>query len=120
MDGSISLSSLVTIGGFLVSIAGAAAVGRMQIRVIQDTLADVEARLRKSDARQDAQENQQAVVKQRLDILASLNSPSVLETKHRETAKLLSDVENALERVKHLEKMHNTVHPPVPSERKAV
>lgn len=120
MDGSIDLSTLITLGGCLVSVAGAAAAGRMQIRVIQETLTDLEARMRVMDKMLDKFDAEQAVLKQRTNIIAELNAPSILEARARETSKLLADVENALERVKHMETMHNTVHPPVPSERKAV
>jgi hypothetical protein len=119
MDGSIDLSTLVTIGGFLISIAGAAAVGRMQIRVIQETLTDLEARIRVMDKMLDKFEAEQAVLKQRTNIIAELNAPSLLEARARETSKLLSDVEYLKSETSRLHKIHNGVHPPVPSERKA-
>lgn len=118
MDGAIDIRLIVTLGGILFSVAGAAAVGKMQIKALQDLLSDVEARLRKIDQRIDQLENREAVLKQRTDIIAKLNAPDVLELRARETAKLLSDVSNALDRVKHLEVMHNTVHPPVSDTRK--
>jgi cell division septum initiation protein DivIVA len=119
MDGAIDLRLIITLGGILFSVAGAAAVGKMQIKILQDTLHDLEQRLRKIDQRIDGLENGESVIKQRVDIMAKMNAPEVLEARHRETQKLLGDTANALERVKHLETMHNTVHPPVASERKA-
>jgi hypothetical protein len=119
MDGAIDIRLIITLGGILFSVAGAAAVGKMQIKAMQDTLHDLEHRLRKIDQRIDGLENGESVIKQRVDIMAKMNAPEVLEARHRETQKLLGDTANALERVKHLETMHNTVHPPVASERKA-
>jgi len=119
MDGAIDIRLIITLGGILFSVAGAAAVGKMQIKAMQDTLHDLEHRLRKIDQRIDGLENGESVIKQRVDIMAKMNAPEVLEARHRETQKLLGDTANALERVKHLETMHNTVHPPVASERRA-
>ena len=92
MDGAIDIRLLITIGGILFSVAGAAAVGKMSIRVIQDTLRDLESRIRKIDQRIDHLDNGEAVVKQRLDILAKMNAPDVLERRNREVAIMLSDI----------------------------
>ena len=46
MDGAIDLRLIITLGGILFSVAGAAAVGKMQIKVILENLADMEKRLR--------------------------------------------------------------------------
>ena len=46
MDGAIDARLLITLGGILFSVAGAAAVGKMQIKVILEQLADIESRLR--------------------------------------------------------------------------
>jgi len=119
MNGSIDLSTLITLGGILISVAGAAAAGRMQIRVIQETLSDLETRIRVMDKLLDKFEAEQAVLKQRTNIIAELNAPSILEARARETSKLLSDVEYLKSETNRLHKIHNGVHPPVPSERKA-
>jgi len=118
MDGAtVDLRLIITILGVAASIFGGAAVAKMRIKDLQEHIADIHATLKANDKRIDILENGSSVTSQRLDILAKMNSPDVLEKRHRETAKILSDVENALDRVKHLETMHNTVHPPVPSER---
>ena len=57
MDGAIDIRLIVTLGGILFSVAGAAAVGKIQIKVIQETLNDIESRLRKIDQRIDYLEN---------------------------------------------------------------
>ena len=41
MEGAIDVKLLITLGGILFSVAGAAAVGKMQIKAIQDTLFDL-------------------------------------------------------------------------------
>ena len=119
MDGAIDIRLLITIGGILFSVAGAAAVGKMSIRVIQDTLRDLESRIRKIDQRIDHLDNGEAVVKQRLDILAKMNAPDVLERRNREVAIMLSDIAYLKDETARLRHQHNGAHPPVASERKA-
>jgi hypothetical protein len=119
MDGAIDLRLIISVGGILFSVAGAAAVGKMSIRVIQETLRDLEGRMRKIDQRIDHLDNGEAVVKQRLDILAKMNAPDVLERRNREVAIMLSDIAYLREEASRMHKMHNGVHPVVPSERKA-
>jgi hypothetical protein len=119
MDQSIDLSTLITLGGCLVSVAGAAAAGRMQIRVIQETLTDIEARIRVMDKILDKFDAEQAVLKQRTNIIAELNAPSLLEARARETATMVSDIATLKSETAKMRALHNGVHPPVPSERKA-
>ena len=54
MDGAIDLRLIITIGGILFSVAGAAAIGKMQIAAILSQLTDIETRLRAIDRRIDA------------------------------------------------------------------
>lgn len=119
MDGAIDIRLIVTLGGILFSVAGAAAVGRMQIKVIQDILQDIESRLRKIDQRIDILENGESVVKQRLDILAKLNSPENLRRDHMQIANILADISYLKAEASRMHKIHNGVHPPVANERKA-
>ena len=119
MDGAIDIRLLITIGGILFSVAGAAAVGKMSIRVIQDTLQDLEGRMRKIDQRIDHLDNGEAVVRQRLDILAKMNAPDVLERRNMQTATMLSDIAYLQDEASRIAKLHNGVHPPVASERRA-
>ena len=119
VDGAIDIRLLITIGGILFSVAGAAAVGKMSIRVIQETLRDLEGRMRKIDQRIDHLDNGEAVVKQRLDILAKMNAPDVLERRNREVASILSDIAYLKDEASRMQKIHNGAHPPVASERTA-
>jgi hypothetical protein len=119
MDGAIDIRLLITVGGILFSVAGAAAVGKMSIRVIQETLRDLEGRLRRIDQRIDLLDNGEAVVKQRLDIIAKLNAPDVLERRNMQTATMLSDIAYLREEASRMHKIHNGAHPPVANERTA-
>ena len=56
MEGAIDVRLIVTLGGILFSVAGAAAVGKMQIKAILETLTDLEKRLRNLDKRLDTME----------------------------------------------------------------
>ena len=119
MDGAIDIRLIITLGGILFSVAGAAAVGKMQIKVMQDTLHDLEQRLRKIDQRIDGLENGESVIKQRVDIIAKMNSPEVLRREHMQTANMLADISYLKAEAERMHKLHNGVHPPVANERKA-
>jgi len=120
VDGAIDIRLIVTLGGILFSVAGAAAVGKMQIKVIQDTLSDIEARIRKIDVRIDQLENAESVIKQRLDILAKMNSPENLRRDHMQIAHILADIAYLKAESERMHKIHNGSHPPIASERKGV
>lgn len=119
MDGAIDLRLIITLGGILFSVAGAAAVGKMQIKAMQDTLHDLEHRLRKIDQRIDGLENGESVIKQRVDIIAKMNAPEVLRREHMQTANMLADISYLKAETERMHKIHNGSHPPVASERKA-
>ena len=48
-----------------------------------------------------------------------MNAPEILERRNREVAIMLSDIAYLREEASRMHKMHNGVHPVVPSERKA-
>ncbi len=117
MDGAIDLRLIITLGGILFSVAGAAAVGKMQIKILQDTLHDLEQRLRKIDQRIDGLENGESVIKQRVDIIAKMNAPEVLRRDHIAMATLTASVEQLRKEMDHQLHIHNSKHIPVASER---
>tara|TARA_R100001082_G_scaffold105887_1_gene78332 strand:- start:3717 stop:4079 length:363 start_codon:yes stop_codon:yes gene_type:complete len=119
MDGAIDLRLVLTLGGILFSVAGAAAVARLQIKQLADECGELQHLFRKLDARYDKLHTLTETQEQRIDVLAKMNSPDKLEFRNREISRLLADTANALDRVKHLEVMHNTKHPPVSNERRA-
>ena len=56
MEGAVDIKLLATLGGIIVSMAGAAAVAKSQIQRLSEMLKDMEARMRAHDTRVDAQE----------------------------------------------------------------
>ena len=110
---------ILTLGGMLVSVVSAAAIVRQKLSTVIEQLADTEQRLRKIDQRIDLLDNGEAVVKQRLDILAKMNAPDVLERRNREVAIMLSDIAYLKAEASRMHKIHNGAHPPVASERTA-
>ena len=110
---------ILTLAGMLVSVVSAGAIVRQKLSTVIEQLADTEQRLRKIDQRIDLLDNGEAVVKQRLDILAKMNAPEILERRNREVAIMLSDIAYLKEEASRMHKIHNGVHPPVASERKA-
>tara|TARA_R110000824_G_scaffold350093_1_gene537042 strand:- start:553 stop:915 length:363 start_codon:yes stop_codon:yes gene_type:complete len=119
MEGAIDIRLIVTLGGILFSVAGAAAVGKMQIKTIIDQLSDLEKRLRVIDMRADKLETVTETHEQRISILAKMSSPENLRRDHMDTARMMSDIANLRDATEALRKMHNGVHPPVSNERAA-
>jgi len=119
MDGSIDLRLVMTLVGMLVSVAGASAVAKMQIKAILEKLDDMESRFRVLDSTTDKQETSIETLEQRMSVLSGMMSPDNLRRDHMTLAELMANVKQLRDDVNHLEKMHNTVHPPVSNTRKA-
>ena len=117
MEGAIDLRLIITVGGILFSVAGAAAIGKMQIKVILENLADIEKRLRGMDRRIDSLDTSTEKQEQRINILAQMSSPENLRRDHMAAAAMQSDIQYLKSETVSLRKMHNGVHPPVASER---
>ena len=117
MEGAIDLRLIITVGGILFSVAGAAAIGKMQIKVILENLADIEKRLRGMDRRIDSLDTSTEKQEQRINILAQMSSPENLRRDHMASAAMQSDIQYLKSETVSLRKMHNGVHPPVASER---
>jgi len=93
MDGSIDIKLIATLAGILVSMAGAAAVAKSQIQRLSELLKDIENRMRAHDSRTDKLENDLSTQIQRLDVIAKMMSPEVMERKAREMATMIARVE---------------------------
>ena len=119
MEGAIDIRLIVTLGGILFSVAGAAAVGKMQIKTIIMQLVDLEKRLRVIDMRADKLETATETQEQRISILAKMSSPESLRRDHMQIAHMMADISHLRDATESLRKMHNGIHPPVTSERKA-
>jgi len=119
MDGAIDIKTVMTVAAMIASVAGAAAVARLQIKELAEKLADVETRLRAIDSRADKlytmTENQET----RLNVLAGIASVENLRRDHRAMAQLEAFVSQLRSDVSSLQKIHNGKHPPVSDTRKA-
>ncbi len=93
MDGAVDIKLLVTLGGIIVSMAGAAAVAKSQIQRLTEMLKDMEARMRAYDNRTDRIENTVNTNEQRLNVIAKMMSPEVMERRARESATVLARLE---------------------------
>ena len=113
MDGAVDIKFLVTLGGILFSVAGAAAVGKMQIKSILESLGDIEKRLREIDKRIDALESGHEVVFSKVKTLAEINSVSALAAYNRETSEMQSAIKELRRDMERQLTMHNGSHPPV-------
>lgn len=119
MDGVIDIRLILTLGGILVSVAGAAAVGKMQIKAILDQLRDLESRLRDIDRRIDVLDTMTETQEQKLKVLSAMSSPEILRRDHMQLAGALADIDYLKREAERLHKIHNGVHPPVSDIRKA-
>lgn len=109
----------LTLAGMLVSVVSAAAIVRQKLATVIDQLADTEKRLRGLDRRIDALDTSAEKTEQRLNILAQMSAPELLRRDHMAAAVMRTDIEYLKAEMASLRKLHNGVHPPVSSERKA-
>lgn len=119
MDGMVDAKMLITLGGILFSVAGAAAVGKMQIKAILLSLVDMEKRMRAFDRLVDGLDVETQKQEQRLNILAKMSDPEIKRRDHIQLATLESDVRFLKVETERLVKQHNGSHPPVSNVRTA-
>lgn len=106
----IDVKLVITLGGMLVSVIGAAAVARQQIKVLIDQIQDQETRMRAGDVRADQLENLLNVQSQRVDILSKMNAPEVLAERNRELSRFETLINVLTNEVNALRHMHNGEH----------
>ena len=111
MDGAVDIKFLITLGGIIFSVAGAAAVGKMQIKAILESLVDIEKRLRDIDKRIDSLESGHEVVASKVKTLAEINSVSALDIHNKQLSKMEVSIEHLEKAVDRQHKMHNGSHP---------
>ena len=111
MDGAIDIRLIVTLGGILFSVAGAAAIARHQIKSLIEKLHDVESRLRSLDKVTDTQEVSVQNHSQRLEVISGMLAPKEREMRARETATMLTSIRKLEKDVDGLKNMHNGSHP---------
>jgi len=106
----IDVKLVITLGGMLVSVIGAATVARQQIKVLIDQIQDQETRMRAADVRSDQLENLVTVQSQRVDVLSKMNAPDVLAERNRELSRFETLIEILQAEVAQLRAMHNGEH----------
>ena len=119
MEGAIDVRLLITLGGILFSVAGAAAAMKASVKQITATLEDLESRLRAFDRRLDQLEVRAETTQGRLTILSNMSSPENLRRDHMAMASLTSTVEQLRKDTDHLIHIHNSRHIPVANVRHA-
>ena len=119
MDGTIDLKTVLRLAMVIVSVVASSAVAKAKIKDLIDQLKDVEDRLRSMDRKADKLWTLTETQEQRITILSDLNSPEILRRSHRELAQIQADVSQLKKESDSMRHLHNGVHPPVPSERKA-
>ena len=111
MEGAVDIRLLVTLGGILFSVVGAAAVARMQIKAILGALEDIERRLRDIDKRLDVLETNQGIVKNQINTLKGILSPENLAKQNRESEGMKARIDGLQLETERLFNMHNGTHP---------
>lgn len=84
---------LITVAGGGASVIVAWGIAQQKISTISAALIDIEKRLRALDNRVDKTEGQNDLLENRVNVIASMNSPEALEKHHREIASVLKDIE---------------------------
>ena len=111
MDGAIDIRLIVTLGGILFSVAGAAAIARHQIKSLIEKIGDIETRIRLLDKVTDTQEVSVQNHAQRLEVISGMLAPKEREVRARETATMLTLITKLESDVANLKHMHNGNHP---------
>jgi hypothetical protein len=120
MDGAIDIRLIVTLLGVAASIFGGAAVAKMRIKDLQQAISEIHATIKVNDRRIDSLESAESVIKQRLDIIARMNSPENLRRDHIAMATLVRDCEQLRKEMDHQLHIHNSKHIPVSNEKVAL
>lgn len=107
----VDIKLVFTVGGMLVSVLGAAAVARQQIKILLEQVHDQEQRMREADSRSDRFENRLEVQSQRVDVLSKMSDPQLLANANRELSKFDVLIAVIRDEVDGLKKMHNGSHP---------
>ena len=109
----VDIKLVLTVAGMLVSVVGAAAVARQQIKVLLEQVQDQEQRMREADSRSDRFVNKLEVQSQRVDVLSKMNDPQILAQANRELSRFEVLIAVLRDEVSGLKKMHNGSHPNV-------
>ena len=109
----VDIKLVLTVAGMLVSVVGAAAVARQQIKVLLEQVQDQEQRMREADSRSDRFENKLEVQSQRVDVLSKMNDPQILAQANRELSRFEVLIAVLRDEVSGRKKMHNGSHPNV-------
>jgi len=113
VDGAIDIRLIVTLGGILFSVAGAAAIARYQIKSLIEKISDIESRIRSLDKSTDTQEVAIQNHAQRLEVMSGMLAPKEREARARETATMLTLIAKLEIDIKNLEDMHNGNRPKI-------
>tara|TARA_Y100000593_G_scaffold17291_1_gene34598 strand:- start:1597 stop:1932 length:336 start_codon:yes stop_codon:yes gene_type:complete len=111
MEGAVDIKFLITLGGIIFSVAGAAAVGKMQIKSILESLLDIERRLRVIDKRIDDLESNQGVIRNQLNVFKDILSPGNLASQNREISEIKTNIKELQRETDRQYHMHNGLHP---------
>lgn len=91
---------LVSLGSTLASLAGAFAVVKASVKVLQDQAKDFEKRLRAIDTRIDKATTHIETLQQRQGVISSMMDPAVMERKSREIERLRTEMDFVQRKIK--------------------
>lgn len=97
--GELDLRLILTLAGMGVSVVSAAVIVKTKLAAVIDTLADIEHRLRKLDSTVDRQQSSIEVSNQKLSVLSGMLSPDKMESRAREMASIVKDIEHIKKKV---------------------
>jgi len=91
---------LLSLGSTLASLAGAFAVVKASVKVLQDQAKDFEKRLRAIDVRIDKATTQIETLAQRQGVISSMMDPATMERKSREIERLRTEMDFVQRKIK--------------------
>ena len=102
---------LITLGGVIVSVVASFVVVRQKVQEQENGIKSNTEKLYSIDSRLDRNDTATDLLKQRIDIIAKMNSPENRDKLSRELERINVKIETLENDVSSLKKMHNGRHP---------
>jgi chromosome segregation ATPase len=103
---------VVQMASLVATLAAAYAVVKSQLQRVIEDLIKLTRDVADSEHRIDKTDSEVSVLQMQTKVLAEISSPSELEKRNREIARVQAQIETLQQRVEHLSHIHDGTHPP--------
>mgnify|MGYP004451812787 CR=1 FL=1 len=108
----LGLREVVQLGSLVATLAASYAIIRQQLQRVVVDLIKLSREVTDSGRRIDKADSAVSVLQMQTKVLAEISSPSALEKRNREIARVQAQIEQLQQRVEHLSHIHDGTHPP--------